>query len=42
VGGWRVTECKETANGSAKIAASSLTSSGTGKTIESWAGMNSA
>ena len=33
-GGWRVTECSDTAKGSAKTANSSGTPSGTGKSME--------
>ena len=36
-GGWRVTECSDTANGSANTASSSGIESGTLKSIESWA-----
>ena len=41
-GGWRVMECSDTANGSAKIACSSGMPSGTGNSIVGWAGMSSA
>ena len=37
-GGCRVTECSETAKGSPMTATSSLMSSGTGMSIDSWAG----
>ena len=41
-GGCRVTECSETANGSAITATSSGIESGTGMSMESWAGRYSA
>ena len=37
-GGWRVTECNDTAKGSANTANSSGTPSGTGKSMVWWAG----
>ena len=41
-GGWRVTLCSDTANGSAKIACSSSMPSGTANSIDECAGINSA